>query len=245
MIDGDRKLVERLGIDPQTEQGLADFSAMLLRWNEKINLISRRETQTVWQRHILDSAQILPLLFSKAPGVERQTWCDIGTGGGLPGVVVAIWLRSLAADDAARQAFAIAQQSSRAIDAIHAWLDHLKDGGHPVLRLVDVNKKKIGFLREVCIQLGLTGDRVDCYDQSAATLEVGSCDRITARAFAPLPKLLRLCESRLSDGGLACLHQGKSSIAEITIGRVSTRLKLRGQLQSDTGDGRIICVEKH
>nr|WP_283949520.1 16S rRNA (guanine(527)-N(7))-methyltransferase RsmG [Limobrevibacterium gyesilva] len=58
---------------------------MLLRWNRTINLISRKDEGVVWDRHIADALALLPLLppdFSHA--------IDLGSGGGLPGLVLAI-----------------------------------------------------------------------------------------------------------------------------------------------------------
>ena len=64
---------------------LEAYVALLLRWNRTINLISRGDEALIWERHIADSlalAALLPAEFSHA--------IDIGSGGGLPGVVLAI-----------------------------------------------------------------------------------------------------------------------------------------------------------
>ena len=57
---------------------------MVLKWTKKINLISNGDAAHIWDRHILDSAQIYP----HAPSCGD--WLDIGSGGGFPGIVVAI-----------------------------------------------------------------------------------------------------------------------------------------------------------
>ncbi len=67
---------------------LEAYVALLLRWNRTINLISRGDETQIWDRHIADSlalAALLPSEFSHA--------IDIGSGGGLPGVVLAITTR--------------------------------------------------------------------------------------------------------------------------------------------------------
>jgi len=70
--------------DAETQR-LQVFADLVLKWNRTINLISAPTEAAIWQRHILDSAQI----FELAP-LEAQTWLDFGSGGGFPGVVVAI-----------------------------------------------------------------------------------------------------------------------------------------------------------
>lgn len=62
-------------------QAYVDF---LLKWNQKINLISKNTIPNIWERHILDSARLRK--FIKAD----DRIIDIGSGGGLPGVVLSI-----------------------------------------------------------------------------------------------------------------------------------------------------------
>lgn len=75
-------------VSRETHERLEAYCELLLRWNKTINLVSRAEVQDVWSRHIADSAQI----YRFAPE-NAQTWCDLGSGGGLPGVVCAILAR--------------------------------------------------------------------------------------------------------------------------------------------------------
>lgn len=77
-------VLAELNVSRETEQRLRDFVLLLEKWNAAINLISRSTMGQVWSRHILDSAQI----FSYATSANR--WVDLGSGGGFPGIVVAI-----------------------------------------------------------------------------------------------------------------------------------------------------------
>lgn len=63
------------------------FEAAFLKWSARINLAAPSTLPHLWQRHILDSAQLMKL----APTALR--WLDLGSGGGFPGAVVAILLR--------------------------------------------------------------------------------------------------------------------------------------------------------
>jgi len=51
----------QLDVSRETHDALDCFAALLLRWNRTVNLISRSDEQYVWERHIADSLQLLPL----------------------------------------------------------------------------------------------------------------------------------------------------------------------------------------
>ncbi|MBS4045533.1 MAG: 16S rRNA (guanine(527)-N(7))-methyltransferase RsmG [Alphaproteobacteria bacterium] len=60
------------------------YSALITKWQKAINLVAPKTLPELWQRHFLDSAQLL----EHAPaGVTR--WLDLGSGGGFPGLVIA------------------------------------------------------------------------------------------------------------------------------------------------------------
>ncbi len=72
-------------VSRETYEQLQQLSDLVQKWTKKINLISPTTISDIWERHITDSAQIYPL----APENFRK-WVDIGSGGGFPGLVVAI-----------------------------------------------------------------------------------------------------------------------------------------------------------
>lgn len=78
-------LLPGLNVSRETRVRLETFVALLERWNRSINLIARSSLPHVWERHVLDSAQLFPL---RPRGACR--WIDLGSGGGFPGLVVAI-----------------------------------------------------------------------------------------------------------------------------------------------------------
>jgi 16S rRNA (guanine(527)-N(7))-methyltransferase RsmG len=75
-------------IAPDARARLDRFAELLLRWNSRINLISRADEAELWPRHILDSAQLVNLL-PRSPG----TLVDLGSGAGFPGLVLAVMTR--------------------------------------------------------------------------------------------------------------------------------------------------------
>ncbi len=70
-------------ISRETEGRLDRYVALLLEWQAKTNLVAPSTLPNLWTRHIADSLQLLAL----APAA--QTWIDLGSGGGFPGVVLA------------------------------------------------------------------------------------------------------------------------------------------------------------
>lgn len=77
-------LLEQLNVSRETFSRLESFVELLLKWNGRINLISKNSEKHVWVRHILDSAQLLPFL------KDKKDIIDLGSGAGLPGVVLSI-----------------------------------------------------------------------------------------------------------------------------------------------------------
>lgn len=80
------KLEDDLGVSRETLGRLEAYSELLLQWQQRINLISPSTVSDLWSRHILDSAQLVRLR-----PCARQ-WVDLGSGGGLPGLVIACFL---------------------------------------------------------------------------------------------------------------------------------------------------------
>lgn len=69
----------------KTIEKLKIYEETLKKWQTKINLISPSTVSDVWKRHILDSAQLYPLISQKTHAV-----LDLGSGAGFPGLVLAI-----------------------------------------------------------------------------------------------------------------------------------------------------------
>ena len=78
-------MLRALNVSRETEERLDEYHRLFLKWNKAINLVSSKTIPEFWTRHILDSAQIWDLR------AEDQTkWADLGSGGGLPGLILAI-----------------------------------------------------------------------------------------------------------------------------------------------------------
>ena len=82
LADGTREL--DLALTPQQHEQLLDYLALLFKWNAVYNLTSVRDPMQMVTHHILDSLAAVPA-FASAANV-----LDVGAGGGLPGMVLAI-----------------------------------------------------------------------------------------------------------------------------------------------------------
>jgi 16S rRNA (guanine527-N7)-methyltransferase len=74
-----------LGVSRETAEKLATYVDLLLRWTRTINLISPHDVEDVWQRHVLDCLQLAAHIPN---GVSHAI--DLGSGAGLPGLVLAL-----------------------------------------------------------------------------------------------------------------------------------------------------------
>ncbi len=74
-----------MNVSRETTARLEAYVALLKKWNPAINLVAKSTLADAWSRHILDSAQLLDLCPQGA-----AHWVDLGSGGGFPGLVVAI-----------------------------------------------------------------------------------------------------------------------------------------------------------
>ena len=74
-------------VSRETFLQLEHYVALLQKWNKTINLVGKSTTPELWQRHIADSLQLLPLIPTHIAGAV-----DLGSGAGLPGLIIAIAL---------------------------------------------------------------------------------------------------------------------------------------------------------
>ena len=76
--------LRRMDVSRETLDRFRLFERLLQKWNRRINLVSRASLDDFWRRHVADSVQVFRL------GTPQGHWVDLGSGGGFPGLVVAI-----------------------------------------------------------------------------------------------------------------------------------------------------------
>ncbi len=188
-------------VSRETLQRLSAYLELLRRWQGAINLVGASTLADPWRRHILDCGQIAPHVPQGA-----GTVLDLGSGAGLPGLVLALL-------------------------------------GVPGVHLVESHQRKAQFLREAA---RATGAPVVVHAVRIEQLEL-CADVVTARALAPLPRLLELAAPVLAPGGLCLFLKGEAVRDELTQARqswhmhseiVPSRSGSRGVLLKLEGVGR-------
>lgn len=80
-----------LSVDGPAQQQLLDYMALIQKWNKVYNLTALRDPQEILSHHVLDSlSAVAPLMREARLFGEAFSFLDVGSGGGLPGVVIAI-----------------------------------------------------------------------------------------------------------------------------------------------------------
>ncbi len=77
---------ENIVLDREQMRQFERFAGEIAYWNEKVNMISRRDVENLWERHIAHSLTILK--YCSIP--QKARLLDVGTGGGFPGIPLAI-----------------------------------------------------------------------------------------------------------------------------------------------------------
>lgn len=85
---------QALGVVLSNQQSelLLDYLSLLLKWNKAYNLTAIRDSREMVKLHLLDSLALMPELglLPEASCSQGARWLDVGSGGGLPGIVLAI-----------------------------------------------------------------------------------------------------------------------------------------------------------
>ena len=78
-------LNQHVAVSRETFEKLEAYHDMLLKWQERVNLISPDTIPNIWERHFLDSLQLIPYI----PHLQLPV-ADLGSGAGFPGLVISI-----------------------------------------------------------------------------------------------------------------------------------------------------------
>jgi len=76
-----------LNVSRETFDRLKTYQSLIEKWNKTINLVAKSTIPHLWDRHIVDSVQVY-----RPSNPNPMRWLDIGSGGGLPGIVIACLL---------------------------------------------------------------------------------------------------------------------------------------------------------
>lgn len=145
------------------------YTEILGTWGIERGLIGPKEGDRIWERHIANCIPVTTLI------PQNATVIDIGSGAGLPGIVIALARPDLA------------------------------------VTLLEPLNRRFDFLNEVVAQLELPITVI----QGRAQTITGRYQVVTARAVAPLPKLLPLLWHLVAPGGSLLAIKGENAAAEV------------------------------
>jgi 16S rRNA (guanine527-N7)-methyltransferase len=169
---GPEQFLAKTNVSRETLARLKAYADVLSDWNGRHNLVARSTMPQMWNRHFLDSAQLVPVI----PATARNL-ADLGSGAGFPGLVLAAIRPDLA------------------------------------VSLFEATTKKCEFLATAAKRMGL---KVAIENGRLEEMRPQVFDVVTARALAPLPKLLEYAHKFLGPNGICLFLKGQNVGSELT-----------------------------
>lgn len=210
-------------VSRETLPDLQRYAEILTDWQARMNLVGPSTLPDLWRRHFLDSAQLYPLLPDNDRDSARKLKVfDLGSGAGFPGLVLAILARH----------------------------DKRYDGGRPLrVNLIESDRKKAAFLAEAARAVGFTPDdasktAIRIRAQRAESIEPQIADVVTARALAPLDKLLpwmaRFCDPQT----ILLIPKGEQAEAELQTAAKDWKMKIERVKSRSDARGTILVLRE-
>lgn len=220
--------VERVGalgvsFAPGEIESLGRYLALLLDANTRMNLTAIRDAEEAWEKHVLDALTLVPVLADLATeGGAVPEIIDVGSGGGIPGLVLACVMPG------AR--FTL-------LDATGKKCDFLRDAARTLglgnVEVLHDRAEKVGQDRGAKTGTGRVGGRRGRYDA------------VVSRAVGRMAMLLELTVPLARVGGLVVLTKGQKADEELEEAKGALHLLHAAHAGTvDTPTGRIVVIEK-
>lgn len=184
---------------PEVLDRLEAYLAHLEKWQRAINLVGSKTLNDPWRRHILDSAQ----LFEYLPDLRPLKIADLGSGAGLPGLVLAIMT---GAD----------------------------------VHMLESDQRKATFIREAA---RLTETNVTVHARRIEDVPALNADVVTARALAPMDRLLPWVYRHLKNGGKSLLLKGADAEEELTLTAKRWTMKISRKRSLSDASGTVLILD--
>ena len=166
-------------VSRETVHRLETYGGLLAAWQQKTNLVAPSTLDQFWRRHVADSLQCLALK------PETTIWADLGSGGGFPGMAIAVANAGTP------------ERQHHLVESIHKKCAFLRE-----------------VARQAGARATVHCERIESAAKRIAELPQPP-QVVTARALASLDKLLALAEPLLDAGAVALFHKGREFEAEL------------------------------
>lgn len=205
---------------------LTGYVALIQKWQDAYNLVAPSTLAHIWERHICDSLQLMPLIINKMPhliSAEKQKQqatyhhIDLGSGGGLPAIVIAIMMKALSS-------------SAGEIKL--------------TVNMVESTQKKAQFLQNCRRELGLEAKIYHNRIENLAAIvkpQKQLYHLITARALSDLNSLLYYAHPLCHKETILIFPKGKNAHTEIETARKNWHFTLE-QHSSITDENAQILI---
>ena len=206
-------------VSRETLDRLAVYEALLRQWQKAVNLVAPSTLDAIWHRHFADSAQSVRL----AP--QARSWADLGSGAGFPGLVVAFLL------------------ADPRLQSSHSPLRGAERGPASHVTLIESDSRKCAFLREVARKTGITVDILSTRIEQAAThTKLESPEVVSARALAPLDRLLGLAAPLFTPATVGVFLKGRDAAAEVETAAKAWTFAVEMIPSLTEASGRVVVV---
>lgn len=205
-ICGPEDFARAFNVSRETIGKLEIYVSLLGQWQPRINLVANATLPNAWHRHVADSAQLVAL----APPKPR-TWLDLGSGGGFPGIVVAIMLHDIGTR----------------------------------VTLVESDRRKAAFLAEVARQTGTPVEiRTARIEQTATQGMLAPVEVVSARALAPLVRLISLSLPFFGNDTVGIFPKGRGAESEIADARTAWAFDVETAPSLTEEAARIVLIRR-
>jgi len=201
-----------IAFEPGEIDQLGRYLVLLLEANTHFNLTAIKDPNEAWSRHILDSLTLVPIIAS----AEAKTVIDVGSGGGLPGIPLAVVMPDVQ--------FTLLESTGKKAEFLR----------RVALELNLTNIMVINDRSEVIGQDHQAGGHREKYDI------------VVARAVGRLPVLLELTVPLAKIGGMVLAMKGEQAQVEIAESKAAMHLLHVGVADvREQPHGVIVIIEKH
>jgi 16S rRNA (guanine527-N7)-methyltransferase len=216
--------VDALGVSfaPGELEKLGTYLGLLLDANTRMNLTAIRDANDAWEKHIFDALTIVPVLAELPEGGVGSEVVDVGTGGGIPGLVLAC---------------VIPQARFTLVDATGKKCEFVREAA-ATLGLTNVT-----VLQDRAERMGQ--DRGEKTGSGRVGGHRGHYDAVVSRAVGRLATLLELTVPLAKVGGLIVLTKGQKADEELAEAKQTLHMLHAAHAGTvDTPTGRLVVIEK-